>query len=88
MKYTREVVAFGSRPIGSAAHKKLQTYLREHLKGDQLEEDVSTADTPAGKFQITNFIAKFPGTKDGIVVIGGHYDTVYSLKNFVGANDG
>jgi len=88
MQYTREVTAFGSRPIGSAAHKRLQAYLRDHLKNDNLEEDTFTAQTPAGPFQMTNFIAKFPGTKDGIVVISGHYDTVYSLKNFVGANDG
>ena len=88
MEYTREVVAFGPRPIGSAAHKKLEAYLRAHLKDDHLEEDTFTADTPAGKFEMTNFIAKFPGNKDGIVVIGGHYDTVYSLKTFVGANDG
>jgi glutaminyl-peptide cyclotransferase len=87
MQYTREAVAFGPRPIGSAAHKKLEAYIRSHLKGDDLEEDVFTADTPAGKFEMRNFIAKFPGTKDGIVVIGGHYDTNYPLKNFVGAND-
>jgi Zn-dependent M28 family amino/carboxypeptidase len=87
MQYTREVVGFGSRPIGSAAHKKLQEYLRAHLKEDGLEEDVFTADTPAGKFEMRNIIAKFPGTRDGIVVIGGHYDTNYPLKNFVGAND-
>jgi Zn-dependent M28 family amino/carboxypeptidase len=88
MQYTREVTAFGSRPVGSAAHKKLQAYLREHLRNDGLEEDTFTAQTPAGPFQMTNFIAKFPGTKDGIVVIGGHYDTNYPLKNYVGANDG
>ena len=35
-----------------------------------------------------NLIAKFPGTKDGIIVIAGHYDTLYSQGNFVGANDG
>jgi glutaminyl-peptide cyclotransferase len=87
MQYTREVVGFGPRPIGSAAHKKLQAYLRERLKKDGLEEDVFTADTPAGKFEMRNIIAKFPGSKDGIVVIGGHYDTNYPLKNFVGAND-
>ena len=27
-------------------------------------------------------------TQDGIIVIAGHYDTLYSKKNFVGANDG
>ena len=37
-----------------------------------------------------NIIAKFPGTRDGIIVIAGHYDTNYPLRNtgYVGANDG
>ncbi len=88
MQYTREVTAIGPRPIGSAGHKKLEQYLRSHLSGDTVEEDVFSANTPAGKFEMRNFIAKYPGTKDGIVVIGGHYDTNYPLKNYVGANDG
>lgn len=90
MQYTKEVVAFGARPIGSANHKKLEDYILAHLKGDQVEDDSFTADTVAGKFPVHNIIAKFPGTKDGIIVIAGHYDTVYTLRNtaFVGANDG
>ena len=88
MQYTREVTAIGPRPIGSAGHKKVEAYIREHLKGDNVEEDVFTAETPAGKFEMRNFIAKYPGTKDGIIVIGGHYDTNYPLKHYVGANDG
>src|SRR3954465_6887444 len=63
MQYNREVVAFGPRPIGRLAHRKLESYLRSHLKGDTVEEDVFTADTPVGKFAMRNFIAKFPGTK-------------------------
>jgi Zn-dependent M28 family amino/carboxypeptidase len=35
-----------------------------------------------------NIIAKFPGEKDGVIVIGSHYETNYPLRNFVGANDG
>jgi len=33
---------------------------------------------------------RFPGKKDGVIVIGAHYETCYFLKNinFVGANDG
>jgi glutaminyl-peptide cyclotransferase len=88
MQYTREVTAIGPRPIGSAGHKKLEAYLKAHLKGDDLEEDTFTAQTPVGQFKMTNFIAKYPGTRDGLVVIGGHYDTNYPLKNYVGANDG
>lgn len=87
LQYTREMVALGPRPIGSPAHGKLEDYLRKHLKNDDLEEDQFVADTPAGKFQCRNFIAKFPGTKDGLIVISGHYETKI-LKNFVGANDG
>jgi glutaminyl-peptide cyclotransferase len=89
-QYTREVTAFGPRYIGSENHKKLERYILDHLKGDQVEDDAFTADTPEGKFPIRNILAKFPGTKDGIIVIFGHYDTNYPLRNtgYVGANDG
>src|SRR6202011_1491656 len=90
MQYTRDVVAFGPRPIGSANHKKLENYILSHLKGDSVEDDAFTAETPEGKFPVRNLIAKFPGTRDGIIVIAGHYDTNYPLRNtgYVGANDG
>src|SRR5208283_210444 len=89
-EYTREVTAFGSRYMGSENHKKLERYILDHLQGDQVEDDAFTADTVEGKFPVRNIIAKFPGTRDGIIVILGHYDTVYPLRNsgFVGANDG
>ena len=89
-QYTREVTAFGPRYMGSENHKKLEHYILDHLKGDQVEDDAFTADTVEGKFPVRNIIARFPGTKDGIIVILGHYDTVYPLRNsgFVGANDG
>jgi Zn-dependent M28 family amino/carboxypeptidase len=90
MQYIKEIVAFGARPIGSANHKKLEDYIYAHLKGDLVEDDLFTADTPEGKFPVRNIIAKFPGTRDGIIVIAGHYDTNYPLRNtgYVGANDG
>ena len=90
MQYTKEVTAFGARPIGSANHKKLEDYILAHLKGEDVESDSFTADTIEGKFPVRNIIAKFPGTKDGIIVIAGHYDTNYPLRNtkYVGANDG
>jgi glutaminyl-peptide cyclotransferase len=90
MQYVKEIVAFGPRPVGSANHKKLEDYIYAHLKGDQVEDDAFTADTPEGKFPVRNIIAKFPGKRDGIIVIAGHYDTNYPLRNtaYVGANDG
>src|ERR1019366_7433620 len=89
MQYVKEIVAFGSRPAGSPGHVKVEQYIQSKLKGDEVEVDAFTATTPAGKFPIHNIIAKFPGKKDGIIVIASHYDTNYPLpKEFVGANDG
>lgn len=90
LQYTKEVTAFGPRPIGSANHKKLEDYIHAHLKGDDVEEDSFTADTPEGKFPVHNILVKYPGSRDGIIVIAGHYDTPYYLRGtgFVGANDG
>lgn len=90
MRYINEIVAFGPRPIGSANHKKVEDYILAHLKGDEVESDSFTADTPEGKFPVHNIIAKFPGNRDGIIVIASHYDTNYPLRNtsYIGANDG
>lgn len=88
LQYVREVVAFGPRYAGSPGHAKVEAYLRKQLQGDNLQEDTFAAATPAGHMQMTNFIAKFPGSKDGIIVVAGHYDTLYNHRSFVGANDG
>ncbi|HVI08370.1 MAG TPA: M28 family peptidase [Candidatus Binatia bacterium] len=90
MQYVKEIVAFGPRPLGSANHEKVEDYILAHLKGDDVENDVFTANTPEGKFPVHNIVAKFPGNKDGLIVIASHYDTNYPLRHtsFVGANDG
>jgi peptidase M28-like protein len=90
MQYLKDIVKFGPRPLGSASHKKVEDYIASHLKGDQVEDDVFTAETNIGKFPVHNIVAKFPGQKDGIIVLASHYDTNYPLRNtpFVGANDG
>src|SRR5882672_10764421 len=76
--------------MGSENHKKFENYMTSHLKGDQVEDDAFTADTEEEKYAVRNFIATYPATKDGIIVILGHSDTNYPLRNigFVGANDG
>ncbi|HYM79722.1 MAG TPA: M28 family peptidase [Candidatus Dormibacteraeota bacterium] len=90
MQYVKDIVKFGPRPLGSANHKKVEEYISSHLKGDQVEDDIFTADTPEGKFSVHNIVAKYPGTKDGIIILASHYDTNYFLRNtsYVGANDG
>jgi Zn-dependent M28 family amino/carboxypeptidase len=89
-QYLKDIVAFGPRPIGSANHKKVEDYILAHLKADTVENDTFIANTPEGKLPVRNIVAKFPGMKDGIIVIASHYDTNYPLRNtsFVGANDG
>jgi glutaminyl-peptide cyclotransferase len=90
MQYVKELVKFGPRPLASPNHKKVEDYLDARLRGDQVEDDVFTADTNVGKFPVHNIIAKFPGTKDGVIVVASHYDTNYWLKqtSYIGANDG
>ena len=90
MQYVKDIVKFGPRPLGSANHKKVEEYISSHLKGDQVEDDTFTADTPEGKFPVHNIIAKYLGTKDGIIIVASHYDTNYPLRktSYVGANDG
>lgn len=90
MQYTREIVAFGPRWDGSKALDQVRSYIKTKLKSDQVEEDAFVAETSAGKVPMRNIIAKFPGSRDGIIVLASHYETNYWLRDtsFVGANDG
>ncbi len=88
--YAREFVAIGPRWPTSQNHAKAEQYLRTHFAHDQLEEDAFTADTSIGPVGMRNFIVRYPGKKDGVIVLASHYETNYPLRNinFVGANDG
>jgi glutaminyl-peptide cyclotransferase len=87
--YLKQFVAIGSRPLGSPGHKKAEDYIHARLKGDQVEDDFFTQQTPVGNFPIRNIIAKYAGKKPGIVAFASHYETNSWLpKSYVGANDG
>jgi len=90
MQYTKEIIAYGPRYLGSSGHRKVEEYLHSRLKNDQMVDDTFTVESPEGSFPGRNIIAKFPGKKDGIIVIASHYDTNYPLRktSFIGANDG
>lgn len=90
MQYVKEICSFGPRPIGSGNHKRVENYILTHLKGETVEQDNFEITTAEGKFPVHNIIAKFSGTRDGIIVIASHYDTNWPLRNvsYVGANDG
>jgi glutaminyl-peptide cyclotransferase len=89
-QYASEFAAIGPRWPTSQGHTKAEAFLRAHFQHDQLEEDAFTADTPIGPVNMRNFIVRFPGKKDGVIVLATHYETNYWLRNinFVGANDG
>ena len=79
---------------GSPGHLKAEEFIKQHFapeaaKGN-LETDTFTATTPAGLQTMRNYIVKFPGKKDGIIVLASHYETNYPLRDieFYGANDG
>jgi Zn-dependent M28 family amino/carboxypeptidase len=90
LEYARQYVAIGPRWPTGPGHLKAEEFLRNQFKHDRLEEDTFTANTPIGLVPMRNFIVRFPGKKDGVIVLASHYETNYPLKNinFVGANDG
>jgi glutaminyl-peptide cyclotransferase len=92
LEYAREFVAIGPRWPTGPGHVKAEEFLRGHFQRnhDQLEEDIFTAGTPIGTVPMRNFIVRYPGKKNGAIVLGTHYETNYPLRNigFVGANDG
>jgi Zn-dependent M28 family amino/carboxypeptidase len=87
-QYALKATAFGPRPPGSKAHAKLLAWLEGELAGSDWQAQTFTAHTPDGPTPMTNLIARFPGNQPGIIVIGGHYDTLAHRPGFVGANDG
>jgi Zn-dependent M28 family amino/carboxypeptidase len=79
---------------GSAGHLKAEEFIKQHfaveaVKGN-LETDTFTASTPAGFQTMHNYIVKYPGKRNGIIVLVSHYETNYPLRDieFYGANDG
>jgi Zn-dependent M28 family amino/carboxypeptidase len=79
---------------GSPGHLAAENFIKEHFKPEaakgNFEADQFTANTPLGIQTMRNYIVRYPGKKDGIIVLASHYETNYPLKdvNFVGANDG
>lgn len=90
LEYTRQFAAIGPRWVGGDGHRKAEAFLRRQFLKDKLEDDSFVANTPEGSMPMHNFIVRFPGKKDGVIVLATHYETNYPLRNqnFVGANDG
>lgn len=87
-RYALAATSFGPRPPGSEAHARLLAWMERRLAGTDWQAQSFTAHTPDGPIRMTNLIARFPGRGPGVIVIGGHYDTLSHRPDFVGANDG
>ncbi|HEX7158599.1 MAG TPA: M28 family peptidase [Edaphobacter sp.] len=92
---TRDYIAAAPhRWVGSPDHAKAEEFIKSHFKTEaekgNFETDEFAANTPVGRLNMRNFIVRYPGKKDGVIVVATHYETNYWLKDtgFVGANDG
>lgn len=95
LKLTQQYVdAAPKRYIGSPGHDAAEAFIKDHFKPEVAKgnfvDDRFTARTPIGPLTMHNLIVKFPGKRDGIIVLASHYETNYWLKDihFIGANDG
>ncbi len=87
--HVAKLVGFGPRPSGSQAISQAQDYITSQLSsfGCTVDTDAFSSDTPAGRLAMKNIVVKIPGERQGIILLGTHYDTK-RLDNFVGADDG
>lgn len=87
--HVAQLVAIGPHPPASEGIRRAQDYIRSQLQsfGCAVDEDDFHAQTPVGSVAMKNIIAKSPGTGQGIILLLTHYDTLSSVKNFVGAED-
>jgi glutaminyl-peptide cyclotransferase len=75
----RRQLAYGQRPAGSPALRRLAEVLRRQLPDGHFEP-------VRGHPGLRNIVGTLPGSAPAIVV-GAHYDSEYHPKGFVGAND-
>jgi glutaminyl-peptide cyclotransferase len=88
-EHVAKLVAIGPRPPASDGIHRAQDYIRTQLTsyGCQIDEDDFHAQTPVGEIAMKNIVAKAPGEGQGIILLMTHYDTLSSVKDFVGAED-
>lgn len=95
LELTQQFLAVAPKRFnGAPGHAAAEKFIRDHFSPEAAKgnfiSDSFVANTPAGPQSMHNLIVKFPGKRDGIIVLASHYETNYNLKdiNFVGANDG
>ncbi len=97
-QHVKRLTEFGPRPIGSETLEATRKYLIQNLEsaGWRVERQIFTDQTPRGKFEFVNLIARFSGKNGGAAstttqeaIVASHYDTkIFDTIRFVGASDG
>src|SRR6266478_8030494 len=92
--HVQRLVDFGPRPAGSMAVEKSRDYIEDQLRraGWQVTRQTFSDDSPQGRIQFVNLIARFSDEKKAAspsFLLCSHYDTkMFDAIRFVGANDG
>src|SRR5436309_3250876 len=92
--HVQRLVDLGPRPAGSKALEKSRDYIEDQLRrsGWQVTRQAFSDDSPQGKIQFVNLIARFSGEKKAAspsFLLCSHYDTkMFDAIRIVGANDG
>jgi len=92
--HVQRLVDLGPHPAGSNSIEKARGYIEEQLRhsGWQITRQAFREDTPRGKIEFVNLIARFSGDGNAAprsLLLCSHYDTkLFDAIRFVGANDG
>ena len=87
----KRFVGLGSKDSGTPGAANAAFYLQSRLRamGAEAEIDEFVDESPKGAIKFRNVIGRIPGPGDGVIILGGHYDTKSGMKKgFEGANDG
>jgi glutaminyl-peptide cyclotransferase len=93
-RHVQRLVDLGPRPPGSNAIEESRVYITKQLElsGWQVTKQTFTDETPRGKVEFVNLVARYasPDVKAvPVFLLCSHYDTkVFDSIRFVGANDG
>ena len=82
-------VALGNRDSGTPGAERAANHLAARLGAMGIEAEIQEFrdGTPRGETVFRNVLGKIPGTGEGILMFGSHYDTKTGIEGFVGAND-
>ena len=90
-EHLRRIVAIGPRVSGTPGAEATRAYILKELSALGLEGEVLPfeAATPRGTVKMANVRVTLPGSGQGRLIVGGHFDTKrFDNETFVGANDG